>query len=299
VAAGTRGRRLRLRSLWIRVMGPVSRRRLPLGVGLCLGLDSLSLRQLVLLRRLRLGMGAGGRLRSFRLGIHRGWPARQHRCVSRRLPADSSSGSRSWPGAAAHPGSYQRHIQTYRQAGAAGGTPDRWPNRHADCSASCQFKLWRRSHGFLFAPRLSRGFHDPRPCPWACRHAAGGRLYRPGIAVLRSSSTGFQSGDASQQARARNFIQRTSPSGGGHSCRAAGSADAMAAAAQRSGPAQLGSASRASHVFSSTIAAPVHATAGPSPLPATATTGSSLLPAAASVERACPWPQVAAGLGSV
>ena len=283
-------------------------------------------------------------MRSFRLGIHRGWPARQHRCVSRRLPADSSSGSRSWPGAAAHPGSYQRHIQTYRQAGAAGGTPDRWPNRHADCSASCQFKLWRRSHGFLFAPRLSRGFHDPRPCPWACRHAAGGRLYRPGIAVLRSSSTGFQSGDASQQARARNFIQRTSPSGGGHSCRAAGSADATAGAAQRSGPAQLASASRASHVFStaihaiaasvhtSTIAAlatsvyaaaihaigapvhasaivptaraPVHAAAGASVHAATgasvhATTGSSLLPAAASVERACPWPQVAAGLGSV
>ena len=309
MGTGTRGRRLRLRSLWTRGMGPISRRRLPLGLGLCLGLDSLSLRQLVLLRRLRLGMGARGRLRSFRLGIHRGRPARQHRWVSFRLPAGSSSGSRSWPGAAAHPGSYLQPFAD-RKARATGATPNRRPNGHADCSASCQFELWRRSHGVLFAPRLSRGFQDPRPGPWACRHAAGGRLYRTGITVRRSSSTRSRSGDANQQARACNFIQRTSPSGGGHSCRAAGSADATAGAAQRSSPARLASASRASHVFSAAIAAPVYASAiaaiaasvHASAIPtarasvhaaAIPTTGSSLLPA--SVERACAGPQVAAG----
>lgn len=206
MAARSCGRRLRLRSVWIRVMDRISRRRLPVGLGLSLGLDSVSLRRLVLLQRLRMGMGAGRRLRSLRLGIRRRRPARQHRCVSFRLSDDSRSGSRSRPGKAAHPCPHL-HARVGCQARAARAAPDRRLYGHADRSTPCRFGLWWRSHRFLPAPRLPGGFKDPRACPRACRDASGGRLYRAGIgSAARPFNTRPQPGDASRQASARNFI---------------------------------------------------------------------------------------------
>jgi len=191
-------------------MGPVSRRRLPLGVGLCLGWTPY-----------RCGNwsyfggfgwdGRRGRLRSFRLGIHRGgqpvniavFPV-GYRPI--RVPVPGRGPER--PLIPVHTSATSRPTARPVQQGArriAGLTATPIAPLHANSN----------SGGVATGSSLRRDYPwIPRPTPLslACRHAAGGRLYRPGIAVLRSSARGSSPATpASRPAPATSYSEPARP----------------------------------------------------------------------------------------
>src|SRR6185437_16479279 len=93
-------------------MGFVSGHRVRVGVGISLGMDTVSLRRVVVLQRLWLGMGAGLDVRRLWLGFCRRRLPGEHQRWAARVSSHPCAGGTAWSEAPHHSGAAGGQYRT-------------------------------------------------------------------------------------------------------------------------------------------------------------------------------------------